>query len=127
MMNRLMNVFQLVRCEATAAKTHKDLRWVEFVDIYNHSTKTVVSVDLRCSRCRQKVMKLANCNCVEEITFIILDPDQNTVVVVAEAVRVRMIKNVRKLRNSVTIQQWDEIDGLRVNHQTIKERVDLAC
>ncbi|TKY57689.1 inositol-pentakisphosphate 2-kinase [Spatholobus suberectus] len=65
------------------------------------SKKTVVSVELRCSRCRQKVMKLIAT--VEGITSIVLDPDKNTVTVIGEADPVRIIKNVRKFRKSATI------------------------
>ncbi|RDX65871.1 Heavy metal-associated isoprenylated plant protein 39, partial [Mucuna pruriens] len=64
--------------------------------------KTVVSVELRrCSRCRQKVMKLIAT--IEGITSIVLNPEKNTVTVVGEADPVRIIKSVRKFRESADI------------------------
>ncbi|KAI4316845.1 hypothetical protein L6164_024785 [Bauhinia variegata] len=65
------------------------------------SKKTVVSVELLCSRCRQKVMKLIAR--VEGITSIVLDPAKNTVTVIGEADPVRIINKVRKFRKSARI------------------------
>lgn len=42
--------------------------------------KTIVSVELRCSKCRQKVMKLIAT--IEGITSIVLDPSKKTVTVI---------------------------------------------
>lgn len=63
--------------------------------------KTVVSVELLCSKCRQKVMKLIAM--IEGITSIVLDPSKNTVTVVGEADPVKIINKVRKFRKSATI------------------------
>ncbi|GLT57998.1 hypothetical protein SLA2020_309260 [Shorea laevis] len=63
--------------------------------------KTVLSVELVCCKCRQKVMKLIAT--VEGITSIVLDPSKNTVTVVGEADPVRIIKKVRKFRKSASI------------------------
>lgn len=63
--------------------------------------KIVVSVELVCSRCRLRVMKLIAT--VEGITSIVLDPPKNTVTVIGEADPVRIIKKVRKFRKSATI------------------------
>ncbi|XAR64140.1 hypothetical protein NMG60_11024371 [Bertholletia excelsa] len=54
------------------------------------SKKTVVSVDLLCSKCRLKVMKLVST--IEGINSIVLDPSKSTVTVV-----------VRKFRRSAQI------------------------
>lgn len=63
--------------------------------------KTVVSVDLLCSKCRKKVMKLIST--VEGINSIVLDPSKNTVTVIGEADPVCIIKKVRKFRSSAQI------------------------
>ncbi|GLT92086.1 hypothetical protein SLE2022_099430 [Rubroshorea leprosula] len=63
--------------------------------------KTVLSVELQCCKCRQKVMKLIAT--VEGITSIVLDPSKNTVTVVGEADPVRIIKKVRKFRKFASI------------------------
>ncbi|KAJ9186548.1 hypothetical protein P3X46_002107 [Hevea brasiliensis] len=65
------------------------------------SKKTVVSVELLCSKCRQKVMKLIAT--IEGITSIVLDPSKNTVTVIGEADPVKIINKVRKFRRSATI------------------------
>nr|DAA64569.1 TPA_exp: inositol-pentakisphosphate 2-kinase 555 [Ricinus communis] len=63
--------------------------------------KTIVSVELLCSKCRQKVMKLISA--IEGITSIVLDPSKNTVTVIGEADPVKIIRKVRKFRKSATI------------------------
>lgn len=63
--------------------------------------KTVVAVDLLCSKCRKKVMKLIST--VEGINSIVLDPSKNTVTVIGEADPVCIIKKVRKFRSSAQI------------------------
>ncbi|XP_042991482.1 heavy metal-associated isoprenylated plant protein 2-like isoform X1 [Carya illinoinensis] len=63
--------------------------------------KTVVSVVLLCSKCRQKVMK--SIATIEGITSIVLDPSKNTVTVIGEADPVRIIKQVRKFRKTATV------------------------
>ena len=63
--------------------------------------KTVVSVELLCSRCRQNVMKLIAR--IEGITSIVLDPSKNIVTVIGEADPVRIIRKVRKFRKTATI------------------------
>ncbi|CAK9178496.1 unnamed protein product [Ilex paraguariensis] len=65
------------------------------------SKKTIVSVDLLCSKCRKKVMKLISS--VEGINSIVLDPSKNTVTVTGEADPVRIIKKVRKFSRSAQI------------------------
>ncbi|KAI6688812.1 hypothetical protein NL676_025640 [Syzygium grande] len=62
------------------------------------SKKTIVSVELLCSKCRLKVMKLVAT--VEGITSIVLDPSKNTVTVIGEADPAKIIKKVRKFRKS---------------------------
>ena len=63
--------------------------------------KTVVSVELLCSRCGQKVMALISR--LEGITSIVLDTSKNTVTVIGEADPVRIIGKVRKFRKTATI------------------------
>ncbi|KAK4746263.1 hypothetical protein SAY87_012575 [Trapa incisa] len=63
--------------------------------------KTIVSVELLCSKCRRKVMKQVAA--IEGITSIVLDPPKNTVTVVGEADPVDIIKKVRKFRRSASI------------------------
>ncbi|KAI4336857.1 hypothetical protein L6164_015334 [Bauhinia variegata] len=65
------------------------------------SLKTVLSVELLCSRCSQKVMKLIAT--IEGITSIVLDQAKNTVTVIGEADPVRIINRVRKFRKSAKI------------------------
>ncbi|KAG7971851.1 hypothetical protein I3843_07G156000 [Carya illinoinensis] len=65
------------------------------------SKKTVVSVELLCSKCRQKVMKLVAT--IEGITSILLDPSKSTVTIIGEADPVTIIKKVRKFRKSATV------------------------
>lgn len=60
----------------------------------------MLSVELLCSKCRQKVMKLIAT--IEGITSIILDPSKNTVTVIGEADPVAIIKKVRKFRKTAT-------------------------
>ncbi|KAI3440051.1 HMA domain-containing protein [Psidium guajava] len=60
--------------------------------------KTVVSVELLCSKCRLKVMKLVAT--IEGITSIVLDPSKNNVTVTGEADPAKIIKKVRKFRKS---------------------------
>ncbi|KAF5180023.1 hypothetical protein FRX31_030387 [Thalictrum thalictroides] len=65
------------------------------------SKKTVVSVDLLCSKCKKKAMKLvAN---IEGINSIVADSSKSTLTVVGEADPVKIIKNVRKYRKSAQI------------------------
>ncbi|XP_041021890.1 heavy metal-associated isoprenylated plant protein 43-like isoform X2 [Juglans microcarpa x Juglans regia] len=63
--------------------------------------KTVVSVELLCSKCSQKVMKLIAT--IEGITSIVADPSKKTVTVIGEADPVRIIKKVRKFRKTATV------------------------
>ncbi|KAL6318069.1 hypothetical protein AAG906_031144 [Vitis piasezkii] len=63
--------------------------------------KTVVSVELLCSKCRQKVMKLIGA--IEGITSVVLDPSKNTATVIGEADPVKIIKQVRKFKRSAMI------------------------
>ena len=63
--------------------------------------KTVVSVELLCSKCRQKVMKLISS--IEGITSVALDPSKNTATVIGEADPVKIIKQVRKFKKSAMI------------------------
>ncbi|KAL1823366.1 hypothetical protein ACET3Z_010144 [Daucus carota] len=65
------------------------------------SKKTVVSVDLLCSKCRKKVMKLISS--IEGINSIVLDPSKNTVTVIGESDPVCIIKQVRKFRSTAQI------------------------
>ncbi|XP_047327743.1 heavy metal-associated isoprenylated plant protein 2-like [Impatiens glandulifera] len=65
------------------------------------SKKTVVSVELLCSRCRLKVMKLIST--IEGISSISLDPSKNTATVIGEADPVCIIKNVRKFRKTAQL------------------------
>nr|XP_027094868.1 heavy metal-associated isoprenylated plant protein 2-like [Coffea arabica] len=65
------------------------------------SKKTVVSVDLLCSKCRMKVMKLISK--IEGINSIVLDPSKSTVTVIGEADPVCIIKQVRKFRRTAQI------------------------
>lgn len=76
--------------------------------IYTHNVspifglqKTVVSVDLLCSKCRMKVMSLISK--IEGINSIVLDPAKSTVTVIGEADPVCIIKQVRKFRRSAQI------------------------
>ena len=69
--------------------------------LYFSVQKTVVSVQLLCSKCRQKVMKLIAT--IEGITSIVLDPSKNTVTVIGEADPVKIICKVRKFRKSASI------------------------
>lgn len=63
--------------------------------------KTVVQVELLCSKCRQRVMKLIAT--LEGITSIVLDPSKNTVTVIGEADPVKIIKKVRKHSGCATV------------------------
>ncbi|KAJ4701980.1 Heavy metal-associated domain [Melia azedarach] len=63
--------------------------------------KTIVSVKLPCSKCRQKVMKLIAK--IEGITSIVIDPSKNTVTVIGEADPVKVIKKVREFRKCASI------------------------
>ncbi|WCJ35220.1 hypothetical protein M5689_016485 [Euphorbia peplus] len=65
------------------------------------SKKTIVSVELLCSKCRQKVMKLIAT--IEGITSIVQDPAKNTVTIIGEADPVKIIRKVRKFRKSASI------------------------
>ncbi|XP_057974169.1 heavy metal-associated isoprenylated plant protein 39-like [Malania oleifera] len=58
------------------------------------SKKTVVSVNLFCSKCRQKVMK--SIAAIEGITSVVLDPSKDTATVIGEADPAKIIKMVRK-------------------------------
>ncbi|KAK2660571.1 hypothetical protein Ddye_007104 [Dipteronia dyeriana] len=60
-----------------------------------------MSVELLCSKCRQKVMKLIAK--VEGVTSIVIDPSKNSVTVIGEADPVKIIKRVREFRRSATI------------------------
>ncbi|XP_027168580.1 heavy metal-associated isoprenylated plant protein 2-like [Coffea eugenioides] len=63
--------------------------------------KTVVSVDLLCSKCRMKVMSLISK--LEGITSIVLDPSKSTVTVIGEADPACIIKQVRKFSRTAQI------------------------
>ncbi|XP_075633704.1 heavy metal-associated isoprenylated plant protein 2-like [Castanea sativa] len=63
--------------------------------------KTVVSVELLCSKCRKRVMKLIAT--IEGINSIVLDPSKKTVTVIGEADPVKIIKKVRKFRKSAEV------------------------
>ncbi|KAI9200623.1 hypothetical protein LWI28_010807 [Acer negundo] len=65
------------------------------------SKKTILSVELLCSKCRQKVMKLIAK--VEGVTSIVIDPSKNSVTVIGEADPVKIIKKVREFRRSAMI------------------------
>ncbi|KAM7257337.1 hypothetical protein ACFE04_013078 [Oxalis oulophora] len=65
------------------------------------SKKTIVSVELLCSKCRRKVMKLVAT--LEGITSIVLDPAKCTVTVIGEADPVDIIEKIRKFRKSATV------------------------
>ncbi|KAK0576442.1 hypothetical protein LWI29_017570 [Acer saccharum] len=65
------------------------------------SKKTVLSVELLCSKCRQKVMKLIAK--VEGVTSIVIDPSKKSVTVIGEADPVKIIKKVREFKRSATI------------------------
>ncbi|XP_026393304.1 heavy metal-associated isoprenylated plant protein 2-like [Papaver somniferum] len=60
--------------------------------------KSVVSVDLLCSKCKKKVMKLVAG--VEGINSIALDSTKSTVTVVGPADPVDIIKKVRKFKKT---------------------------
>ncbi|XP_058220775.1 heavy metal-associated isoprenylated plant protein 43-like [Rhododendron vialii] len=66
------------------------------------SKKTVVKVDLFCSRCRLKVMKLIST--IEGINSIALDPSNNLVTVIGEADPVCIINKVRKFSKCAEIK-----------------------
>ncbi|RXH91169.1 hypothetical protein DVH24_020192 [Malus domestica] len=72
----------------------------KIVNCYNQM-KTVVSVELLCSKCRKKVMKLIAT--VEGITSIVLDPSKNTVTVTGDADPVKIIGKVRKFRKNAMV------------------------
>ncbi|KAG8494241.1 hypothetical protein CXB51_011509 [Gossypium anomalum] len=63
--------------------------------------KTILSVELQCPKCRQKVMHVIS----EQvgITSITLDPSKNTVMVTGEADPFKIIKKVRKFRKHASI------------------------
>ncbi|XP_010263595.1 PREDICTED: heavy metal-associated isoprenylated plant protein 3-like [Nelumbo nucifera] len=65
------------------------------------SKKVIVSVDLFCSKCKKKVMKLVAG--IEGISSIVLDSSKRTVTVIGEADPVDIIKKVRKFRKSAEI------------------------
>lgn len=71
--------------------------------------KMVVSVELLCSKCRKKVMKLIST--VEGINSIVLDPSKNTVTVIGEADPVGIIKKVRKFTSSAQIIKYLSSQG----------------
>jgi hypothetical protein len=58
-------------------------------------------VELLCSKCRQRVMKLIAS--IEGITSIVLDSSKCTVTVIGEADPVTIIKKVRKFRRSAVV------------------------
>ncbi|XXG64848.1 hypothetical protein AAC387_Pa05g2692 [Persea americana] len=62
------------------------------------SKKTVVSVELLCSKCRKKVMKLVAD--IEGINSIVLDSSKGTATIIGEADPAIIIKKVRKFRKS---------------------------
>ncbi|KAK6938851.1 Heavy metal-associated domain, HMA [Dillenia turbinata] len=66
-----------------------------------YSQKTILSVDLLCSKCRKKVMKLMAT--IEGINSIVLDPSKSTVTVIGEADPLKIIKKARKFRKSAEI------------------------
>ncbi|KAF8377913.1 hypothetical protein HHK36_031301 [Tetracentron sinense] len=61
----------------------------------------LVSVELLCSKCRKKVMKLIAG--IEGITSIVLDASKSTVTIIGEADPVKIIKEVRKFRKSAEV------------------------
>ncbi|TXG52187.1 hypothetical protein EZV62_021356 [Acer yangbiense] len=65
------------------------------------SVKTILSVELPCTKCRQKVMKLIAK--VEGVTSIVIDTSKNSVTVIGEADPVKIIKKVREFRRSAKI------------------------
>ncbi|OMO75216.1 hypothetical protein COLO4_26258 [Corchorus olitorius] len=64
-------------------------------------SKTTLSVELLCPKCRRKVMRVISD--VVGITSIVLDPSKNTVTVTGEADPVKIIKQVRKFRKHASI------------------------
>ncbi|XP_020253932.1 heavy metal-associated isoprenylated plant protein 2-like [Asparagus officinalis] len=62
------------------------------------SKKTVVSVDLLCSKCKKWVMK--SIASIEDINSIVLDPSKNTATVIGDADPAQIIKKLRKCRRS---------------------------
>ncbi|KAL5704710.1 hypothetical protein ACHQM5_023100 [Ranunculus cassubicifolius] len=60
--------------------------------------KTVVSVDILCSKCKKKAMKLVAG--LEGINSIVADSAKSTLTVVGEADPVHIIKKVRKFRKN---------------------------
>ncbi|KAB2082484.1 putative cadmium-transporting ATPase [Gossypium arboreum] len=65
------------------------------------SKKTILSVELLCPKCRQKVMHVISE--LVGITSITLDPSKNTVMVTGEADPFKIIKKVRKFRKHASI------------------------
>ncbi|MBA0745765.1 hypothetical protein Gogos_008327 [Gossypium gossypioides] len=63
--------------------------------------KTILSVELLCPKCRQKVMHVISE--LVGITSITLDPSKNTVMVTGEADPFKIIKKVRKFRKHASI------------------------
>ncbi|CAK7346330.1 unnamed protein product [Dovyalis caffra] len=90
---------QVVRVHLTQFPT-KVNREIEGHDNMQYQ-KTVVSVELLCSKCRRKVMKLIAT--IEGITSIVLDSSKNTVTVIGEADPVKIICKVREYRKSAVI------------------------
>ncbi|XP_071731503.1 heavy metal-associated isoprenylated plant protein 2-like [Rutidosis leptorrhynchoides] len=63
--------------------------------------KTVLSVDLRCLKCRKKLMmKISS---IEGIDLIVLDPSKNIVTVIGEADPMKVVRKVRKFRSSAQV------------------------
>ncbi|CAN6446614.1 unnamed protein product [Victoria cruziana] len=58
--------------------------------------KTVVSVQLLCTKCKKKVMKLVAD--LDGVTSIVLDPSKSTATVIGETDPALIIKRIRKFR-----------------------------
>ncbi|KAL3505320.1 hypothetical protein ACH5RR_035161 [Cinchona calisaya] len=87
-----------------------------------YANKTVVSVDLLCSKCRMKVMSLISK--LEGITSIVLDPSKRTVTVIGEADPVCIIKQVRKFRRTAQITS---IGPPKEEKKNDKEELPRTC
>ncbi|KAK3425349.1 heavy metal-associated isoprenylated plant protein 2 [Eucalyptus grandis] len=86
-------LFPALRCSVSVSSESEQL-----LTALSLLQKTIVSVELLCSKCRLKVMKLVAT--IEGITSIVLDPSKNTVTVIGEADPAKIIKKVRKFRKS---------------------------
>ncbi|PPD81863.1 hypothetical protein GOBAR_DD21220 [Gossypium barbadense] len=75
------------------------------------SKKTILSVELLCPKCRQKVMHVISE--LVGITSITLDPSKNTVMVTGEADPFKIIKKVRKFRKHASINSSFKMTSAR--------------